>query len=106
MSWEQRARGGAYYTRSRREGGRVVREYVGCGLAAELVAAADDDARLERDADRQARAERRAADADLDRAVAEADDAGELMARLALVAAGYSRHHGGEWRRRRGAQDG
>ena len=105
MSWETRGRGERYYTRSRRENGRVVREYVGRGPVAELAAEHDARCRLERDEARRHRTERHAADAELDRAVAEADEVGELLARLALVASGYHRHHGGEWRRRRGPQD-
>jgi len=36
--WERRERGGLYYTRSRREDGRVVREYIGGSVLGEIVA--------------------------------------------------------------------
>ena len=105
MSWERRARGGRYYTRSRRKGGRIVREYIGTGPTAEMVARYDALERERLAIERASVSARRAADAELERAVAEADQTAELMARLALIAAGYHRHHGGEWRKRRAAQD-
>ena len=41
MPWEKRKRGSRYYTRSRRENGKIVREYIGTGLIAEAAAASD-----------------------------------------------------------------
>jgi hypothetical protein len=38
--WEKRQRGGLYYTRSRKENGTVVREYVGGGVLGQLAALA------------------------------------------------------------------
>jgi hypothetical protein len=91
-----------YYTRSRKISGRVVREYVGTGLVGELAAAADAQARAERrsqDARQQAEQERiEAAIAPLE----EFYDTVETLTRASLLAAGYHRHHRGEWRRKRG----
>ena len=47
--WERRERGGLYYTRSRKEGGRVVREYMGCGILGELAAQLDAEERHRRE---------------------------------------------------------
>ena len=102
MGWETRARGGRYYTRSRRVEGRVVREYVGAGRTAELAAQKDAQARAERRAQAEAwHAER----ADLDRTEQELQelcDISDALARAALMLAGYHRHKRGEWRRKRG----
>ncbi len=101
MGWERRTRGGLYYTRSRRESGRVVREYIGTGLAAELAGRRDAGERAEQQR-RTAlwRVERDRLDA-ADRALGELCDLSEALARGALLLAGYHRHDRGEWRRRR-----
>ena len=101
MGWEPRERGGLYYTRSRREGGRVVREYVGSGEIAEALASADGTIRRAR---RLERARRRAEVERLEALAAparELDEAAEVLVRAHLLAAGWHRHKG-EWRMRRG----
>jgi len=100
MAWERR-KAGLYYYRSRRVGRRVVKEYVGSGPGAVLVAELDVAERAEREAKRQAKAE------ELERLRAPAEPLGQLSDRLegvvieALEAAGYHRHRG-EWRRAKG----
>ena len=47
--WERRERGGLYYTRSRREDGRVVREYIGGSVLGEIVALEDECERRQRE---------------------------------------------------------
>jgi hypothetical protein len=100
--WETRNGKGQYYIRPRREGGRIVREYIGAGIWGEYWAAQDAEARSER-------AERAAALStevdklvELDKLVAAYAATVELVAREALVAAGYRRHERGEWRKTRG----
>ncbi len=105
MAWETRKRGGRYYTRSVREGGRVRREYIGTGETADLIAACDE---RDRQARTMARASERAERERIGRAdteLADLDALTETLAQLALVAAGYHRHHRGEWRRRRATQE-
>jgi hypothetical protein len=104
MSWETRNGRGRYYTRSWRRGGKVVRKYFGTGGRAAMFARADAlNQKLLAEA-RQARARRETEGAELDAAVAAAYDAIELLARAALMAAGYRQHHRGEWRKSRGNQ--
>jgi hypothetical protein len=97
MGWDR----GRYYTRSRKVNGRVVREYVGTGRAAELAAQLDALERERRQGEAEAlrrqKAELAALDADI-KALAETAD---LLASAALLAAGYHLHKRGEWRKRR-----
>ena len=99
--WEGRERGGSYYTRSRKEGGRVVREYVGGGVLGELAASTDAMKRQRREEEAASwREERGRLDA-IVTPVEELCEASEVIARAALVAAGYRKHNRGEWRKRR-----
>jgi hypothetical protein len=101
VAWEERERGGRYYTRSRREGGRVVREYVGGGLAGER---AEEEDRARRELE-EAQREREREDIERIKALAapvlEVSEAAEILARAHLVAAAYHRRKG-EYRRARG----
>src|SRR5262249_40027631 len=93
--------GGRYYTRSKKVNGRVVREYVGTGRVAELVAQMDAIERRQRQEERDAlRAERAELDS-LDAPLDELNDLAELLTRAALLAAGFRQHKRGEWRKRR-----
>lgn len=98
MGWDR----GRYYTRSRKVNGRVVREYCGQGSIGQACATIDAERRAQREAERATqKAERsrlEAIDADVDSFCKLAD----LVARVALLAAGYHRHKRGEWRHRRG----
>lgn len=102
MAWETRKNGRRYYTRSVRSGGRVLREYVGCGLVGEAAARADEEERERRrdERDRQRRDHEEAEHAA--RAVAALAAEAEAAVERVLSAAGYHRHRG-EWRRRRGS---
>src|SRR5262245_45941618 len=96
MAWER-----GYYYRVRKVGGRVVREYIGRGPAAELIAELDAFERAEKEHRRFDRAAEADRWADLDRRVTAFCELADLMAEAAFLAAGYHRHKRGEWRKRR-----
>jgi len=101
MAWETRKGTGCYYTRSKRVNGRVVREYIGTGTVAQMIAMLDGQSRRERDEERAARNARRA---EFGRATALVDRSWEAvlgLTRAVLVSNGYYRHHRGEWRKKR-----
>ena len=104
MAWEQRKRGGWYYTRSRRINGRVVREYVGGGLRGELAAAEDARKRAVREAQRKARAEEQQRLSRQDVPLEKLNTLCRELVQQLLEAAGYCQRRG-EWRKRRGTCD-
>jgi hypothetical protein len=102
VGWDK----GRYYTRSRKVNGRVVREYCGTGELAKLAAEIDTIKRADREAEREARHVEKAELDALDASVRELDEMADLLARAALLTAGYRQHKRGEWRRkRRGKND-
>ncbi len=100
MSWEIRG-DRRYYYRARKVGGRVVKEYVGAGLLAELAARQDTRTREARAASARARQAERAGLEAVDGELTDIDDAIETLSRASLVLSGYHRHQRGTWRRRR-----
>jgi hypothetical protein len=100
VGWDK----GRYYSRSRKVNGRVVREYCGVGEVAELAAQMDAINRADREAEREAQRALKAELDALDAGVKELDELADLLARAALLAAGYRRHKRGEWRRKRGGR--
>ena len=103
--WESRERGGLYYTRSRKEDGRMVREYVGGGVLGEIAALEDEYERRRRQEEAAFWKEERERLEELAAPVDELCEAAEILARATLLAAGYRRHNRGEWRKRRGQEE-
>lgn len=104
MSWETRRGRGRYYTRTRRIGGKNVREYVGTGPVAESAAAEDACRRAERDSARAARKAVNAQSEELSSMYATLDASTNLLVNATLLSAGYHQHDRGHWRRRKHAR--
>src|SRR5687767_14483521 len=96
MAWEVSPGGLKYYTRSKKKHGRVIREYIGTGPAAEF-AAAEDQARQGR---RRQLREEEARLAELDAAVDLVCEAIDQLVHASLYHAGYYRQCSGPWRKR------
>jgi hypothetical protein len=95
MAWEQRSNR-RYYYRKRREGRRVISEYVGSGELAEASAALRASERASRRARRRQWAALRAFDAQ----VGQVCDLVQALAHGALLVTGH-RLHKGQWRKAR-----
>jgi hypothetical protein len=90
-----------YYYRHRRVGGRPRTVYVGAAgsPAAELAAAADGLRRLGREAAARERQAEQARQREAEAPLLDLCELTDVLARAALVLAGYHRHDRGEWRR-------
>ena len=100
MAWETRNGRGRYYTRSRRVNGRVVRQYIGAGIAGELAAQEDAERRAEREKRRSAWMSQKR---ELEAIEGLVDQHRKVLMALTgatLLHAGFHRHRRGEWRRR------
>jgi hypothetical protein len=104
VGWETRSRGGRYYTRSRRVCGRVVREYIGSGETAAIIAALDDRERRENYRRLSVVNVERARLESIDDLVSALSEATDREMRQVLEASGYHQHARGDWRRRRGTR--
>jgi hypothetical protein len=105
MAWESRKGRGRYYTRSRRKGGRVVREYLGKGWKAIIASDIDELLKAKRAAATASRREEKGEVQKLDADLLAISQGVDLIAKAALLAAGYRQHHRGEWRRKRERRD-
>jgi hypothetical protein len=105
MGWERRTRGGLYYTRSKKVGGRVVRKYIGAGLLGQFAALSDAERRAQVKAQAESWRAEKAHLESADAALHVLCDTSEAMARGSLILGGYYRHHRGEWRKRRAQID-
>jgi len=99
MAWEERG-GQRYYYRKKRNGGRIISEYIGCGPTADAVARIEETHKQLHTLLRvQARAELAAEKALDDELDALAGEIGALTTGTLLLA-GY-RTHKGTWRKHR-----
>ena len=99
MAWERRERGGVYYTRSKKVGGRVIRQYVAGGTLGKIAALEDEYERLRREEDAaywKEETERLKQDAAF---LQELEAVTKVLATAHLLAAGYHTHKR-QWRLR------
>jgi hypothetical protein len=101
MGWETRRGRGHYYTRSRKVNGRIIREYVGTGLVAELAAQQDAEERAEKLAERDRLQHEVARWAATTAPLTELSRLLDGLTAATLIAVGYHQHHRGAWRKRR-----
>jgi hypothetical protein len=101
----ERRNGRTYYYHSRRVGGRVVRHYLGAGAVGARAEQARIAARQQKDREQQQALAQMAELDELAQMVGDVIEAAGQALEMAMAAAGYHRHHRGQWRRRRHEQD-
>lgn len=98
MALETRRNGNLYYYRKRREGDRVVSEYVGSGEVAYL---ADHLAKQQRQAEREMMTAVQATDKEIDSALDSHSRAVDALVESHLQMLGFHKHNR-QWRRKNG----
>ena len=99
MAWEDR-NGRRYYYKKRRQGKRVVSEYVGTGLAGELAEIFDAEDRRETENKRRDLRKQKAQFRDIDIQAGNVEDYTRVITRACLLLAGYHTHKR-QWRKLR-----
>jgi hypothetical protein len=100
MAIESRRNGNLYYYRKRREGSRVVSEYVGGGVLVELEQYRAEQERALREAERERLRIAKLSMAEVDAQIGRFSRMVDELVRAELIAAGYHQHKR-QWRRRR-----
>jgi hypothetical protein len=100
MGWKT-INGRQYLYRSVREGGRVRSEYYGTGMDAALISRMCQIDRERQESRRRVDKLRREEEDRVERALDDLVADAKRAATEFLTAAGYHRHHRGEWRKRR-----
>jgi hypothetical protein len=102
MAWEDRnAR--MYYYRKRREGKRVISEYIGGGFSGQLAEILQMEDRQEAERKRRELGKQKRQAASIDNQLDEIEEYTRTMTRACLLLAGYHTHKG-QWRKRRDGQ--
>ena len=100
MGLETRRNGNVYYYRKRREGNRVVSEYVGGGIIADLSQKRAELERAEQEAERERQRAEHMSMAEIDAQLDQFSRLVDTVMAAELVAQGYHQHKR-QWRRRR-----
>jgi hypothetical protein len=106
MGWYRKQRGGkrGYYYRSVRVNGRAIKQYIGSGPAAELIADLEAERQESKRAAREARLRESAQLAVIEMAICAAQRLAAILVNATMILSGYYLHHG-DWRRRRRESD-
>jgi hypothetical protein len=100
MAIEARRNGNLYYYRKRREGSRVVSEYVGGGILVDLEQRRAESERAKREADRERLRVERMSMAEIDQALDRFSGMVDSLMAAELISKGFHQHKR-QWRRRR-----
>ena len=104
MGWETRASGRRYYTRSYRQQGKIVRQYIGTGELAEIVSQNDAIEREVRIAEATEFRQSKLQDQQINQSLDLLDDIVDCLSKGFLIAIGYHQHNRSEWRKRSESQ--